>query len=296
MDELETTVARMIKIGSCYSPSFGPDGSRLAFVSDMTGVPQVWTVATTGGWPELITSFDDQVGEVKWSPDGEWLAVLVAPGGGMNSQIWLVRPDGSDLHRITDGGKENNRLGRWTHDSRQVVVTSNRRNPFAVDDFLIDIASGEQKLVVQNDGIGTLTDITLDNKQAIAYRVANRSDSNLFLVDLESGHEFLLTPHEGPGNFTDARFSVDGSTIYLTSNQQRDTIAFAQVKLAQDGQPGPIEVLVARDEAELQEFELSHDGKTVALVWNVIGPQRNNLSGFGNLCPNNRADPSGGNR
>ncbi len=271
MDELETTVARMTKIGSCYSPSFAPDGSRLAFVSDMTGVPQVWTVATTGGWPELITAFDDQVGEVKWSPDGEWLAVLVAPGGGMNSQIWLVRPDGSELHRITDGGKENNRLGRWTHDSQRLVVASNRLNPFAVDDFLIDIASGEQKLVVQNDGIGTLADITPDNKQAVAHRVASRSDSNLFLVNLESSHEFLLTPHEGPGSFTDARFSLDGSVIYLTSNQERDNIAFAQVKLARDGQPGPIEVLATRDDAELQEFELSHDGKTAALIWNVAG-------------------------
>ena len=271
MDELETTVARMTKIGSCYSPSFAPDGLRLAFVSDLTGVPQVWTVATTGGWPELITAFDDQVGEVKWSPDGEWLAVLVAPGGGMNSQIWLVRPDGSELQRITDGGKENNRLGRWTHDSQQLVVTSNRLNPSTVDDFLIDIVTGEQKLVVQNDGIGTLSDITPDNKQAIAYRVASRSDSNLFLVNLENGHESLLTPHNGPGNFVEGRFSLDGSVIYLTSNQQRDTIAFAQVKLTQDGQPGPIEVLVARDEAELQEFEVSHDGKTAALIWNVAG-------------------------
>jgi hypothetical protein len=28
----------------------------------------------------------------------------VAPGGGMNSQVYLVRPDGGGLRRLTDGG------------------------------------------------------------------------------------------------------------------------------------------------------------------------------------------------
>jgi Tol biopolymer transport system component len=69
-ESLETAVARMARIGSCRSPSFAPDGRRLAFVSDLSGVPQVWTVATEGGWPEQVTALDDQVLGVAWSPDG----------------------------------------------------------------------------------------------------------------------------------------------------------------------------------------------------------------------------------
>jgi Tol biopolymer transport system component len=42
-------VALMARIGRCGSPSFSPDGARLAFVSDLTGTPQVWTVAAAGG-------------------------------------------------------------------------------------------------------------------------------------------------------------------------------------------------------------------------------------------------------
>src|SRR5215210_4335049 len=92
-DDLATSVARMAKVGACYSPSFSPTGDQLAFVSNLTGMPQVWTVEATGGWPELVTAFDDQVGAVAWSPDGEWLACTVAPGGGLNQQVYLVRPD-----------------------------------------------------------------------------------------------------------------------------------------------------------------------------------------------------------
>ena len=108
-------VTRMAKIGRASSPSFSPDGARLAYVSDQTGVPQVWVVQTGGGAPVQVTKGNDPVGRVVWSPDGEWLALSIAPGGGMNTQIYVVHPDGSGLRRLTDGGKETNNLGDWTH-------------------------------------------------------------------------------------------------------------------------------------------------------------------------------------
>ena len=63
--DLEAAVARMARIGGCWSPSLSPGGDRLAFVSDLNGVPQVWTIAAAGGFPRLVTAFDDQVGGVE---------------------------------------------------------------------------------------------------------------------------------------------------------------------------------------------------------------------------------------
>ncbi len=77
---LARQVATMAKVGRCGSPTFSPDGRQLAFVSDLTGVPQIWTVPVKGGWPRQVTALDDQVGGVRWSPDGKWLAFSVAPG------------------------------------------------------------------------------------------------------------------------------------------------------------------------------------------------------------------------
>lgn len=270
-DDLETSVARMAKIGSCGSPTFSPDGKRLAFVCNLSGAPQVWTAPAEGGWPTMVTALDDPVGGVTWSPDGQWLAFALAPGGGMNVQVYLVRPDGSGLRRLSDGGKETNGLSGWSHDGKLLGWNSNRRDPRSMDAYLYDVVSGASRLAAKNPGVGHFTDLSRDGRRAILYRLESRSDNNLFLVDLAGGKEALLTPHEAPGGFAAGQFSPDGSTVYLFSNKDRDLAALARVKIASDGRPGPIEVIAGRDDAELQDFEVTEDGKTAALLWNVAG-------------------------
>ncbi|MEO8972209.1 MAG: S9 family peptidase, partial [Ktedonobacteraceae bacterium] len=82
-----------------------------------------------------------------------------------------------------------------------------------------------------------------------------------------------LTPHEGPGSFEEGKFAPDGRTIYLASNKERELIAFARVRLqdAEPGKIGEIEVIAGREDAELSSFDISEDGTTAALLWNVAG-------------------------
>jgi dipeptidyl aminopeptidase/acylaminoacyl peptidase len=277
-DEFERTVGLMAKIGSAASPSFAPDGSRLAFVTNISGSPQVWTMATTGGYPTLVTAFDDPVGTVKWSPDGEWLACNIAPGGGFNEQIYLVRPDGSALRRLTEGGKENNFLGDWAEDGRHLYFSSNRRVGSSTDSYLLEVASGRMRMVAEHRGTGGINDVSRDGRYAVVSRVISRGDNNLYLVGLADRSEVLLTPHEGPGSFGSAQFSSNGRTVYLTSNKDRDLIAFARVEIDERGKPGGIEVLASRDDAELSGGYMNRHRTVMALLWNVGG--RNELAFF----------------
>ena len=169
-----------------------------------------------------------------------------------------------------------NWLGRWSHDGCTLLLSSNRRDPSAMDSYLVDIATSELRLVAENRGIGRLSDVSRDGRRAVLYRMQNRSDDNLFLLDLARNTEVLLTPHQGPGSFGGGTFAPDGSAVYLSSNAERELAAFCRIALGEEGQPGPIEVLAARDDAELQEFALSDDGATAALLWNVAG--RNELA------------------
>ncbi|MDQ3749740.1 MAG: hypothetical protein M3367_12150, partial [Acidobacteriota bacterium] len=163
-DDLERSVGLMGKIGFANSPSFSPDGKSIAFISNLNGIPQVWTMPASGGFPKLVTAFDDPVGFVTWSPDGNWLAFNVAPGGGFNEQIYIAHPDGGELRRLTEGGKENNFLGDWTHDGKYIFFSSNRRNPASTDSYLLDIKSGEMRMVAENKGTGGINEVSRDGR------------------------------------------------------------------------------------------------------------------------------------
>src|SRR5688572_9690347 len=158
-DPLEASVRRMAQIKRAWAPSFSPDGKRIVFISDLTGLPSIYTVPTEGGAPEQVPTPKDQVRFVTWSPDGAWLAFVIAPGGGMNQQVYLMRPDGKDLRRITDGGKDNNWLSKWSYDAKALTLSSNRRDPASMDAYVVDVASQKLTLVSKNPGIGSFSDI-----------------------------------------------------------------------------------------------------------------------------------------
>jgi dipeptidyl aminopeptidase/acylaminoacyl peptidase len=58
-------------------PRFSPDGSRVAFVSDRDGAPQVWLLDLAGGEPRKLTAAPLGLEAPIWSPDGK---SLVAQG------------------------------------------------------------------------------------------------------------------------------------------------------------------------------------------------------------------------
>lgn len=65
-----------------HAASWSPDGSRLAFLSDRTGLEQVW-LATPDGRLQQLTSFPlGASGQPAWSPDGRRLAVSAAEAVG----------------------------------------------------------------------------------------------------------------------------------------------------------------------------------------------------------------------
>ncbi|MCA1732242.1 MAG: hypothetical protein LC732_01405, partial [Acidobacteria bacterium] len=263
------TVESFAKIGAATSPTLSPDGERVAFVSALSGTPQIWIMPSTGGFPEQITAFDDPVTGVRWSPDGKWLAFGLAPGGGLNSQVWLVRPNGTGLRRITDGGRTNNWLGEWLDDASAISIASNRRDPAAVEPYLVD-PDGNHTLIAKSAGIASIADVSRDGRTILLYRLVSRGNDNLYLVDRESGREALLTPHEGPAEFSGV-LSPDGRTVWLTTNASTDRAALGRVVIGENGAPGPIEILISREDAELDGIEIDPSGSKLLLFWNVAG-------------------------
>ena len=87
-------------------------------------------------------------------------------------------------------------------------MSSNRRDPATIDSYLIDVDTGNARLVAENRGTGGITDVSRDGARAVVARLVSRGNNDLYLVDLDGGKEVLLTPHDGPGTFIGGQFSA----------------------------------------------------------------------------------------
>jgi Tol biopolymer transport system component len=97
---------------------WSPDGRRFATV----GTPGdhhsfVYVVDAVDGSRERVPGTKGAL-NVAWSPSGRRLAVAGFLRDSFRSLIWIVRPDGSGLRAITDGGNTGDNDPTWSPDGR----------------------------------------------------------------------------------------------------------------------------------------------------------------------------------
>ena len=114
-----------------------PDGQKLAFVSTRAdGTADLWIRDLGTNRETPLTSGLGGDFRPAWSPDGKWIAfssdrgmTVQRDGGGQwwvhlqLADIYIIRPDGSALKKLTNSGNGGNFCGgpRWTRDSSHVV-------------------------------------------------------------------------------------------------------------------------------------------------------------------------------
>ncbi|MFD1684574.1 prolyl oligopeptidase family serine peptidase [Halobellus litoreus] len=219
-------IERYLNIRSAYGASLSPDDDRLAFLMDTTGVPQVWTVAEPGGWPEQRTFFDERVTFASWSPEREEFAFGMDEGGNERQQLFRYDLPTGEITNLTASIDAKHRWGGWSHDGERVAFAANRRDESVFDVYVQarDATGDDAELVAEGDGWLTLGGWSPDDTRLLVTEAYSNFDQDVAVLDVETGEMSELTPHEGTVRFQSAEWGPDGDHVYLVSDRESDTL------------------------------------------------------------------------
>jgi dipeptidyl aminopeptidase/acylaminoacyl peptidase len=261
-------IDRYLNIRSASSPALSPKGERVAFLTNITGTPQVWMTGADGGWPEQMTFYSDRVDFISWSPDGSGLIFAKSKGGDENAQLFWLSPDGSQIKALTDAPQVRHNFGGWSHDGKKISYASNKRNKDYFDVYVMDVATGREELVYQQDGSNQPFAWSFDNRSLIVSHDNEQLslDNDLYLVDTETKQSTHLTPHQGAAEFGDVTFAPNGHTIFFGTNDNREYYSLAEMDLESkkvrilDDTPWDLAATEMSDDGSLFAYTINRDG------------------------------------
>jgi TolB protein len=105
------------------SPSFAPDGRRIAYVSFEQRRPRIFVQHIDTGRREQITNFEGLNGAPAWSPDGSRLAFVLSKDG--NPEIYVMDMGSRQMRRITNHYAIDTEPF-WGKDGQTLYFTSDR--------------------------------------------------------------------------------------------------------------------------------------------------------------------------
>jgi dipeptidyl aminopeptidase/acylaminoacyl peptidase len=256
--------ARYLKIRSAWGADWSPDGRRVSFLTDITGVPQVWEVAAGGGWPEQLTFHDERVSGAEYHPREDRVLFSMDAGGNERMQILLL--EGGDARDLTRDPEAIHYSGGFSPDGGRIAYTATCRNGTDFDVYAQDVPDGEPELVWEVEGYHMVADWTPDGAGLVVSRAGSNQDNDLFMLDLESREARLLTPHENDARFLGARVAPEGRSVFLATDRDGDFLRLARLDLS----TLELEYLTP-DDRDVEEIEASPNGRYLVASRNVEG-------------------------
>ncbi len=246
-----------------------PDGSRIVFVSDCSGFPRAWVSAADGSGMRPLPTGRDHVVAVSWSPDGEWIAVLGAPGGETTrTRVWVTRPDGRGARRVAGVRTGTATFGPWLRGGAVLPLSTSGRRPEETSSTLLDVHTGLRRPLGYGE-VFTVLDVSHDAAAAVV-RVGGRGRRTVLSVQLRTGKvRELIAAKAGEGVTDQGCFLPDGSLL-VRSNLRRDRYALMRIGAQKSSNSRAFpEVIAVHPGGELDSFAVTNCGEWAALVWNV---------------------------
>lgn len=212
--------------------SFSPDGQKLVFASNRTGIFNLYEVPVQGGEPlQLTRSTSNAVFSVGYFPRDERILYSSDTGGNEITHLYVRERDGS-VRDLTPGERVRAEFGGWAHDGESFFASTNERDPRFTDLYEYATDGYARTLVFQNDGGFFLRGVSRDERWLALEKQNTTSDSDVYLYDRRTRELRNLTVHTGSVSSNPVTFTPDSRALLITTDEGHEFAWLARVELA----------------------------------------------------------------
>lgn len=202
-----------------FTPAPTPIGGgsgQIAFVSDRTGIPQIWLMREDGSNQEQITKMADGACQPDWSPDGKRL-VFVSPcrkkqDDYSGTSLFLINADGSGLTPLPSmpGGDFD---PAWSPDGKLIAFASSREGRTYI--YMLNPQDNSVGRITKSSGIERRP-VWSPNGKNLAFESTRQGTNQIWIMGSNGD-----TPYE---------FSTlnNGYSVMATWSPKGDVIIFTQ--------------------------------------------------------------------
>ncbi len=169
------------------SPTWSPDGARIAYVSFENKKPVIYVHSLASGQRIVVANFKGSNSAPAWSPDGRKLAVVLSKDGG--SQIFTVNADGSGVQRLTTANGINTEPF-YSPDGQSIYFTSDRGGSPQI--YRTSVGGGDAQRVTFEGSYNVSPRVSPDGK-TLAFISRRDGGFRLAAMDLASRQVQVLT-------------------------------------------------------------------------------------------------------
>ena len=202
------------------SPSWSPDGRKLAYVSFEGGNSGIWIQDIATGSRDKVTSFRGINGAPAFSPDGSRLAMTLSKGG--NPDIYVMDLGSKHLTQLT------NHFGidtepTWSHDGASLYFTSDRGGRPQI--YQMPASGGSASRVSFDGSYNASPSLSFDGKKLATAQGAGNT-YRIALMDRSTGSArwSMLSPgslDESPS------FAPNGAMLLYAAREGRRGVLYA---------------------------------------------------------------------
>ncbi len=284
-------VERYVRVESALEPQFVDAGRSLAYRFNRPGSPQVFVSSlessSAGGDARQITDTGGVVYQIAARPSldasRDELLYVIDDGGDEQYQLHLLDLGTGESRPLVAAPGLIHNFGSWSADGRLLSFAANRRDVRFFDVWVLNLETGEEFLVVQDDSMNAAGRFSPDGRSLLVARpnLDLPGDNDVYGLPLDengasAGPLRVLTPH-APDRAAEWRglyFANDGTLLAL-SDEGRDFIGLQRIAPGADGDdPSGEREFLRAPEWDIETATVASDGSRVALVVNEDGYSR----------------------